>query len=93
MNGLLSWKMNHEDPMANAAAGMRWSVLWGVGYNTVAGLLSGNDLNTALACAWFGVYVLITQWLARITDREIEAKERYDLAVKASCARRPVHAV
>jgi hypothetical protein len=82
VSGLLSWKMNSQDPMANAAAGMRWSTLWGIGYNTVNGLYTGDELNTALACTWFGVYVLLTQWLARITDREIEVKQRYDLAVR-----------
>jgi hypothetical protein len=44
VSDLLSWKMNRDDPMANAAAGMRWSTLWGIGYNTVAGLLTGSEV-------------------------------------------------
>jgi hypothetical protein len=89
---LLSWKLNQEHPMAGFAAGMRWSTLWGIGYNTVDGLLSGDDLNTALACAWFGVYVLATQWLARITDLEAESNEWYERAVKIGDSRRPADA-
>ena len=83
MSDLLSWKMNQKDPMANGAAGTRWATLWGIGYNTVAALLTGSELNTALACAWFGVYVLITQWLARIKDRETLANEWYVRALRA----------
>lgn len=83
MNGLLSWKLNRDDPMANFAAGIRWATLWGIGYNIAAGHFSGNELNTLLASVWFGVYVLATQWLARITGREAEAKKRYDLGLSA----------
>lgn len=83
MSDLLSWKMNRDDPMANFAAGMRWSTLWGIGYNVAPGLLTGSEVNAMLSSAWFGAYVLITQWLSRITDREGEIRERWQNEIAA----------
>lgn len=64
------------DPMASVPALTRWPALLGVLYNGGAAALTGSETSLMLACAWSGVYVLLSQWLARINDRDTEAAER-----------------
>jgi len=61
---------------ASVAASVRVAGITGVLINTFNAITSGSAGAVGLDCAWFGIYILGTQWAVRVAYREVEADER-----------------
>ncbi|HEX9088487.1 MAG TPA: hypothetical protein VF867_13285 [Arthrobacter sp.] len=75
MNNPLSLNVRQPSFNASIAACVRIGGIAGVLINTFNALVSGSEVAVGLGCAWFGIYLLGTQWAVRVAYREVEADE------------------
>lgn len=61
---------------ASIAAVVRIGGIGGVLINTFNAVRYDSTVAVGLDCAWFGIYILGTQWASRIAYREVEADEQ-----------------
>lgn len=72
----LSFSVTQPSFNASIAALVRIGGLGGVLINTFNAVVRDSSVAVGLDCAWFGIYLLGTQWASRIADREVEADEQ-----------------
>lgn len=77
------------DPIAQVPAWTRWLALLRVFYNGAAAAHTGSESSLMLAFAWSGADVLLSQWLARINDRDTATRERCARALVLIPSRQP----